>query len=214
MGEQTDSDAGCQPDLLPIDGEGFGERCQGTISSFGRILSVWKVCQQDRKLVPSKSRHRAFPFGRQVPRNRIAFSHTLHQPFRDHAEKPIAGPVAQRLVDPLVAIQIQQQHSPRFLVPRRRRQGLREPVVKQPAVGEMREVVVEGQELYSSLALFTVRDVLKRADQTRRPTDILGEELKPGAHVSLPAGGVNDAVLKVGAQAARFGTPDAELDAL
>ena len=78
------------------------------------------------------------------------------EPLADLDEQPVAGGVAEAVVDLLEAVQVQEQHRDRGGVAFGAEEGVVDPVLEQGPVGQGGEVVVEGlvDELVLELAAF------------------------------------------------------------
>ena len=66
-------------------------------------------------------------------------------PLGDGAQQPVAGGMAQRVVDVLEAVEVEQQHRDHAALAAGAGQLLAEPVVQQGAVGQAGEQIVQGQ---------------------------------------------------------------------
>nr|GEU28653.1 hypothetical protein [Tanacetum cinerariifolium] len=75
----------------------------------------------------------------------IDAAHAAHQPLRRLAQQQVAHVVAQRVVDVLETVEVDEQHGHHAVVTARRRQRLVQPIEQQHAVGQVGQHVVLGQ---------------------------------------------------------------------
>ena len=88
------------------------------------------------------------------PRDGVRLAHGAGQPLRDRLQQLVAGVVAQRVVDPLEVVEVEEQAGDVRAVALRLREDLPQPLVEQRAVGQagqdvvLRELVgVRGRDL-------------------------------------------------------------------
>ncbi len=92
-----------------------------------------QVRSQDRKLVAPEAGHQ------------VVLAHRGLQPVSDLDQHLVAGRVTVHVVDPLEAVQIQQQQTMRAVGPRRRAQGRLQGLLELAAIGQAGQRVLERQ---------------------------------------------------------------------
>ena len=109
------------------------------------------------------------------PGNHITGAQAVPQPLADGAQQPIADQVAERIVDPLEAIQVQQHHGDLALIAPRLPQCVLQMILEQGAVRQIGQRIVLRQVaglLLSALALCDVpADRLVLAEPARLVED-------------------------------------------
>ena len=110
--------------------------------------------QQHRELVATQ------------PRHRIGRPQGAAQPHRHFLQHLIAGVVAERVVDFLEAVEIDQQHGEAALIAMRSQDRLLQPVLEQRAIGQIGQRIVIGEignALIGQVALATNRGLAQLA---------------------------------------------------
>src|SRR3954471_4145267 len=121
------------------------------------------------------------------------------QPLGDGLQQLVAGLVAERVVDHLEAVEVEEQHGRARLrvVAAGAPDRLVEAVEEQHAVGEAGERVVERVVLQAALGLAAVRDVGERADDARGPAVLVAHRDGAGEHPAVAAVAVLDPMLEL-----------------
>ena len=131
--------------------------------------------EQDRELVAAEARHR------------VGRSRRLHQPLRRRLQQAIAGVVAERVVDVLEVVEVEEHDRHAQLRALRQRQRVLDPVPEQAAVGEQRERVVErelAQLLLERLALADVAEIERQPGDGRVVGEVAADALERAAPVA------------------------------
>ena len=130
---ERDPDRPGDHQLAVGDRERLGERGQHPLRDDRRLARVGHVLQQDGELVAAD------------PRDGVAGAQRGVEPARDRLEQPVAGLVAERVVDELEAVEVEEQHGGAAVAvaAARAAQRLLEPVEEQRPVREPGERVVE-----------------------------------------------------------------------
>ncbi len=142
-GRHHDADAGGQVELLLLDGERAGHGLEQPARHPLDGRAVCCVAQQDHELVAAQARDRsAGVVVAAVAGQLVARAQAAPQPFADLPQQLVAVLAAERLVDLLEAVDVQEQHGDLFAVALGTRQGQPQEVGEQRAVGQAGEVVV------------------------------------------------------------------------
>ena len=80
-------------------------------------------------------------------RDRVALADVLLDPLGDLAQQLVADRVAERVVDDLEAVEVEEEDGQPLVVPVGLGHGERQAVVEEQAVGQVRQRVVEGEVL-------------------------------------------------------------------
>src|SRR5829696_2767170 len=73
----------------------------------------------------------------------VVLAQAAAQPSRDLAQQPVAGAVAEAVVDHLEVVEVDEEHGQAAAVPAGPGQGVPDPVVEQGPVGQVGQAVVE-----------------------------------------------------------------------
>ena len=136
------------------------QRLLDTLGDHRRLAGVADVVEQDRELVAAE------------PGDGVAGPQGRLQPARDGDQQAVADVVAERVVDELEAVEVQEQHGPAGFRPRppaalRAPEGLIQAVEEQHAVREPGQRVVQRVVLEALLGRAAVGDVGLGADDAR-----------------------------------------------
>ena len=96
------------------------------------------------------------------PGHRVGGPHGLDQPLGDGLQQPVAGVVAERVVDVLEVVEVEEHHGDVPLGPTREGERVLDAIAEQIAVGQLRQRVVKrqlAQLLFEPLALADVAQV-------------------------------------------------------
>ena len=93
------------------------------------------------------------------PGNHIAGAKAVAQPFAHRAQQPVADQVTERIVDPLEAVQVQQQHGDLALIAPRLPQRVLQMILEQGAVRQIGQRIVLRQVAGLLLGALALRDV-------------------------------------------------------
>ena len=136
--------------------ERVDELLEQLLGDLGHVHGAVHRGQQQRELVAAQARHR------------VALAQRPEQPLRDALEQAVAHAVAQRVVDDLEAVQVQEQHGQPLARAVRVGHRHRETVVEQHPVGQAGERVLVGQAADTLLRPLALGDVEGREQQRRR----------------------------------------------
>ena len=140
---ERDADRGRHDQLAAVEVERVLQRLLDALGDHGRLARVADVVEQDRELVAAE------------PGDGVAGPQGRLQPARDGDQQPVADVVAERVVDELEAVEVQEQHrraggrAAALRAPDRLRQAVQE----QHAVGQPGQRVVQGVVLQALLGL-------------------------------------------------------------
>ena len=155
---ERDADRGGDHQLAAVEVERVLQRLLDALGDHGRLAGVADVVEQDRELVAAE------------PGDGVAGPQGGLQPARDRDQQPVADVVAERVVDELEAVEVEEQHrraGGRARGAARGRIACVEAVEEQHAVGQPGQRVVERVVLEALLGLAAVGDVGLGADDAR-----------------------------------------------
>ena len=128
------------------------QRDQAALDHGSHFIAIDHAAHDDHELVASQAAHR------------VAAAHGLGQAVGHRAQQPIPDVVAERIVDVLEAVQVDEQHRHALARLLGFLQRLSETADAQRAVGQLGEHIVFGVELHPGLGAFAVGDVHRDAD--------------------------------------------------
>jgi hypothetical protein len=128
--EQGDADAHAHPVLALADPAGLGERVDDLRGDPRRVVLPLDVGQRDQELVAAE------------PRQQVALAQRAEQALADVPQQLVAHGVAQRVVDALEAVEVEEQHGQALLVARRVAEHAPQVLEEGVAVGEPGQRVV------------------------------------------------------------------------
>ncbi len=131
----ADPDADRDAELLADQQERAGHRGEDLLSDGHDVLPVVEFRKQDDELVAAQ------------PRHGVAVAQAALEAIGDFLQQLVAGLVAQRVVDLLESIQVQEQHREPPVVAMGLVDGLDEQLAEQAAVGQAGQPVVIGEVL-------------------------------------------------------------------
>ena len=153
LGAGGDPDARAHVDLAPLDRDRIGERLEDAARGRRRVGRVVDLLDQDGELVAAEAR------------DRVGRAQAGLEAGRDRLEELVAGPVAERVVDRLEVVDVDEEDADRVAASRGAADCEREAVEEEGAVGHAGERVVEG----------LVRDVVERPGVVEGEARVLGE---------------------------------------
>ncbi len=165
---EGDADAGADAHLgaveleRPVEGLDQGARQALDLADGGDAL------EQHRELIAAEARHG------------VGGARGLDDALRHRLQQAVAGVVAERVVDVLEVVQIEEHDRDRALAALRERQCVLHAVAEQVAVGEQRQRIVEGQLaqlLLERLALADVAEVERQALHRRVLAEVAADAL-------------------------------------
>ena len=127
-------------------------RCASAVASAGCAM----VDLHDGELVAAHAR------------DGVGLAHQRAQPVGHHLQQLVAGGMAQRVVDVLEVVEVEQVDR-HHLAALDARERLLEPLVEQHAVGQVGQRVVQRHVRDLGLGAALLGDVLVRGDRSRRP---------------------------------------------
>jgi hypothetical protein len=139
--------------LPAVDHERPRQPLEDPLGHCGNLLVVAGVLDEHGELVPAEAGHG------------VAGPHAGVEPLGHLDQEPVAGGVAQAVVDLLEAVQVQEQHGHRGCFPPAPFEGVVDPVLEQGPVGQRGQVVVEGLVGQLVLELAALGDVAGVEDQ-------------------------------------------------
>ena len=153
-GRERDPDRRADEQLAPVEQERRLQAVQDALGDDRRLARVADVVEQQRELVAAQ------------PRDRVVRAQRRFEPARDGLQQLVAGRVAERVVDDLEAVEVEEQHRGAALgvVALGAADRLVEAVDEQHAVREAGQRVVERVVLQAALGLAAVGDVGDAAD--------------------------------------------------
>ena len=167
LGGHGDADGGRCFHLLPEDDEGLAHRLERALGQLIDGQLVDQSRQEDGELVPAH------------PGHGVLAADGVHQPLADLLDEVVARGVAQRVVDGLEVVQVDEEHAHRLAHPARAHQLLLDPVLEEPAVGQPGERVVPGH----------VRDLLQELEVLYRGGGLVGHAGQALVEVGIADGG-------------------------
>ena len=147
VGEDRETDRRAGVDAAAFDDEGPAQRLDDAFGEVGRAAQVLDLGLHDGELVAAKARHR------------VGFTDRGVQAPGDALEQLVADVVAQRVVDVLEVIEVEQVQAHDVLVTSGMRRALAQAVEEQRAVGQVGQAVVLSEVLDALLGLLARRDV-------------------------------------------------------
>ena len=137
-----------------------------------------------------------------LSRDGVAGAHAMAQPIGRGNQQRVADRMAARVVDPLEVVEVEEHQRAMLVVAGADGHRLLQPLEQQPAVGQVRQRVVEGQRvdaLLGGLALGDVGDadhmvrdpsVVCRHRRDRHPGEECRAALAPAEHFAGPGPGL------------------------
>ncbi len=119
-------------------------------------LAVAHIVQEDDELVAA------------LPADRVRFAHAAFEAFDDFLEQGVADRVAERIVDRLEAVEVEEHQRHATLHAVRMRLRLGDAVAEQQAIGQAGQRVVVRQILDALLCLLALADVREDVDVVLR----------------------------------------------
>ena len=142
-----DPDARADENLLALQRERLLEHLHDPVGDVRSLDALPAVLQQDRELVPTQ------------PGGGVGSSERFLQPVADLQQEPVAGGVAEGVVDRLEVVDVHEQHCDGFAVALLALDGVQHAVAEQRPVREVGDGVVERLVLQLLLELLALRDV-------------------------------------------------------
>ena len=127
--------------------EGAREHREGTLRQRGRVLGRFQAVPQQHELIAAQARQR------------VVAPQGAAQALGDRAQQRVAGGVAERIVDQLEAVQVEEQHREAAARARRGEDRLAGAVRKQHAVGQPGQHIARREEADAVLGLRARGDV-------------------------------------------------------
>jgi hypothetical protein len=170
-----DAHAAAHVQLAPIDHERPGQPLQDALGHLGDVDVVAGVLDEHGELVAAEAGHG------------VAGPHARVEPLRDLDEEPVAGGVAEAVVDLLEAVQVEEEDGHRGRLPLGPLEGVVDPVLEQGPVGQRGQGVVEGLVDELVLELAALGDVAGVQDQPAhgRVVEQVGDGELDGAAVTV-----------------------------
>jgi len=134
------------------------------------MLRIAQLFQEHRELVPAQARYQ------------VLGPHALPQAFGHFLQQPVAGGMSQGVVDPLEAIEVQEQHGHAVAMALGAFQGLLQAGAEQQPVGQAGQGVVMRQVAEAVAGLLQRRDVAQDRHVVGDPALIVahGADVLPG----------------------------------
>ena len=151
-GTHGDADAGADDHLLAVDLVGLAQRIDDAQRQRGGVDRLRDRCLHDGEFVAAHAR------------DRVGLADASPQPRGDHLEELVAGGMAQRIVDVLEEIEVEQMHG-HDVVAFDARQRQLQPLVEQHAVGQAGQRVVQRHVRDLGLRAALLGDVLMGGDR-------------------------------------------------
>ena len=144
VGIDRDTDARTHDRLVLEQRKGFDKGVEHARRHLRRALGRIELTQHDAELVAAQTRerHRVACWRE---RDAVLAAHTAIEAVGDRAQQLVAHDVAQRVVDALEAVDVEQHHREHLAAPTRPRQGAVELLVEPGPVGQARQAVVVRQ---------------------------------------------------------------------
>ncbi len=133
VGENTDTDAAGGVERVPGDSQRLGERPDDLARNLGRVVGLAQTLEGDDELVATQ------------PRQGVALAYAGGHLAGDFLEQQVAYVVAERVVDVLEAVQVDEQHRERIALAARVDDPLLETVVEQQAVWQFGQRIAGGE---------------------------------------------------------------------
>ncbi|CAN5918119.1 hypothetical protein BH23ACT10_BH23ACT10_01790 [soil metagenome] len=162
--EAGDPDARTDLERQAVDTERFTQRCQHALGDVGRGVIVGPG-HQDRELVTAQ------------PRDGVALADSLLQPLGDAGQQLVADAVAERVVDLLEPVEVNEQHGDDVVVPTRLRNRMLDAFGEQRTVRQPCKAIVARQPFVACQLFMQVRGRggdragQQRVQQTQAGTD-------------------------------------------
>ena len=134
---RDDPDAGGDINRVLADLVRLVQRHQDLLGADARVFGVHHLGQQDHEFIAA------------LPAHRVGVAHAGEQALGGALQQFVPDRVAQRVVDVLEVIQIEEKQRELFLAPLRQADRLSQPVAEQDPVGQFGEAVVLGQVRHS-----------------------------------------------------------------
>ena len=176
------ADARGEEDLLGIQHDRAGNGAMNPLGEGHDVALALGFGEEDGELVARQ------------PGNAVQRAGLREQPPADHGQQSVAGLVAQRIVDDLEAVDVDQQHID-AVIGVGTRQGAGQAVEEQGAVGQARHPVVDGIGQQPLLAALGDGDVGEGADAARRAAAMPGHGPRPQHEPAILAIAVQQAEL-------------------
>ena len=153
VGEEGDPDAGRDEKLVSLNADRTGDPFQNLLSDLRCVLVLLETRQQNGELIAAH------------PGDAVFLAERGLQPYGHGFQQLIAQAVAERVVDDLEAIEIEEHDGERPLQPPGVRQGHGQPIAKQTAVGKPGQRVVIGLIFDLLFGVLSLRDVARDGDE-------------------------------------------------
>ena len=126
-------ESGAEMELLVFELQRRQERIQDLLGDLGAALGAVDAGQQQKEVVPSE------------PSDGVAAAHRRHQPLADRAQNLIAAGEAERVVDQLEAVEIEDHHGQLPSISTCPLDRLVQPVIEQTAIRQPGQGIVVGE---------------------------------------------------------------------
>jgi hypothetical protein len=158
---------------MPIEQVTSSSRSSITTGCDSCSITFWATCATSEERFTFRQHHHELVAADAA--DGVADAQLVHQPRGDFLQQLVADRVAERVVDGLEAIQVDEHHRGALAVAVAERERLREAVLQQAAIGQRGERVVVGEVLAcffasssSAVRSATARSSSPRACCTRR----------------------------------------------
>ena len=131
LGREHRADADADPRLAVADHEGLADDADDPLAEAAHVGLAFRADLDDREFVAADAR------------DGVGLAHQAAQPIADLGDQPVAGIVAERVVDLLEAVEIEHQQRDLLAGAAIAGQRLIEPVLEQGAIGEPGELIVQ-----------------------------------------------------------------------
>ena len=152
LGVERDADADADLEHQTLDRERLPQRLDQALGDPARRREIGRARQQDRELVAAQ------------PGDGVGRAQRPLQARPDFGQQQIAELMAERVVDVLEAVEVEQQDRHVVTGALRASDGVLDPVVEQGAVGQGGQRVVQGQALELGLLRLALGDVAQDRD--------------------------------------------------
>ena len=160
-GIYADSDAATAAQRVSFHREGLDEAAEDLARHLAcGVFQGHDVFQEHHELVAAD------------PRQRVALAHDPREALGDALEECIPDDVAERVVDVLEPVQIDEEKREAAAAPPRLADAERQPVVEQQAVGQAGEGIAGRQLLDALFRTLAIGDVQDGHDEVRLPSDV------------------------------------------